>query len=477
MRVNDVGAHRARVAQLPAVRHLQRQAGRGHRRLPDPGVERPRRRRPTSARRWPIWPSGSRRASTTSSRSTRPRPVKAGIREIVETLLEAIGLVVLVVFVFLQSWRATLIPLLTVPVSLIGAFAVFPAARLLGQHALALRPRPGDRPRRRRRDRRRRGGGAPHRGGDGAARRDAPGDVARCRARSSPSRSSWPRCSSRSPSWAASRAGSTSSSRSPSPISVLISAFNALTLSPALERAAPAPAPGTCAGRSARLGGGFNRWFGQATDGYIGVKPLPVAQGRHSARAARRRRRGRRCCWAASCRRASSPTRTKATRSSACSSPTARRCSARARSTRRSTPSSPSSRASDVQRHRRLQLLHAHGGELHGHRLRSVQRPGTSARRRAVARPHRREPQHGVLADPRGARLRRRAAGHPGHQRRGRLQHDAAGPERRNSTSSSPRTSGASSPRRASARSSRACGPTSRPPCRSSSPTSTRTRR
>src|SRR5580698_5315617 len=53
-------------------------------------------------------------------------PVKAGIREIVETLLDAIGLVVLVVFVFLQSWRATLIPLLTVPVSLVGAFAVFP---------------------------------------------------------------------------------------------------------------------------------------------------------------------------------------------------------------------------------------------------------------------------------------------------------------------------------------------------------------
>jgi HAE1 family hydrophobic/amphiphilic exporter-1 len=53
-------------------------------------------------------------------------PVKAGIREIVETLLEAIALVVLVVFIFLQSWRATLIPLLTVPVSLIGAFAVFP---------------------------------------------------------------------------------------------------------------------------------------------------------------------------------------------------------------------------------------------------------------------------------------------------------------------------------------------------------------
>jgi HAE1 family hydrophobic/amphiphilic exporter-1 len=53
-------------------------------------------------------------------------PVKAGIQEILRTLLEAIALVVLVVFIFLQSWRATLIPLLTVPVSLIGAFAVFP---------------------------------------------------------------------------------------------------------------------------------------------------------------------------------------------------------------------------------------------------------------------------------------------------------------------------------------------------------------
>jgi len=53
-------------------------------------------------------------------------PVKAGIREIIETLAEAIALVVLVVFIFLQSWRATLIPLLTVPVSLVGAFALFP---------------------------------------------------------------------------------------------------------------------------------------------------------------------------------------------------------------------------------------------------------------------------------------------------------------------------------------------------------------
>ncbi|MEP6653938.1 MAG: multidrug efflux RND transporter permease subunit [Myxococcales bacterium] len=52
--------------------------------------------------------------------------VQQGIHEIIETLLEAILLVLLVVFVFLQSWRATLIPLLTVPVSLIGTFALFP---------------------------------------------------------------------------------------------------------------------------------------------------------------------------------------------------------------------------------------------------------------------------------------------------------------------------------------------------------------
>ncbi|MCC6271879.1 MAG: multidrug efflux RND transporter permease subunit [Deltaproteobacteria bacterium] len=53
-------------------------------------------------------------------------PIKASINEIVHTLAEAVVLVILVVFIFLQSWRATLIPLLTVPVALVGTFAVFP---------------------------------------------------------------------------------------------------------------------------------------------------------------------------------------------------------------------------------------------------------------------------------------------------------------------------------------------------------------
>jgi HAE1 family hydrophobic/amphiphilic exporter-1 len=52
--------------------------------------------------------------------------VTAGIEEIIHTLFEAVILVILVVFIFLQSWRATLIPLLTVPVSLLGAFLFFP---------------------------------------------------------------------------------------------------------------------------------------------------------------------------------------------------------------------------------------------------------------------------------------------------------------------------------------------------------------
>ena len=54
------------------------------------------------------------------------RSINAGITEIYKTLLIAIGLVILVVFVFLQGWRATLIPTLAVPVSLVGTFAVFP---------------------------------------------------------------------------------------------------------------------------------------------------------------------------------------------------------------------------------------------------------------------------------------------------------------------------------------------------------------
>jgi len=53
-------------------------------------------------------------------------PITEGMKEILTTLMEALVLVIIVVFLFLQNWRATLIPLLAVPVSLIGTFAIFP---------------------------------------------------------------------------------------------------------------------------------------------------------------------------------------------------------------------------------------------------------------------------------------------------------------------------------------------------------------
>src|SRR5207248_6247898 len=54
--------------------------------------------------------------------------IKLSIREVVQTLFEAILLVVVVMFVFLQSWRATLIPAIAVPVVLLGTFGILAVA-------------------------------------------------------------------------------------------------------------------------------------------------------------------------------------------------------------------------------------------------------------------------------------------------------------------------------------------------------------
>src|SRR4030095_7296423 len=53
-------------------------------------------------------------------------PVTAGIEDIIHTLVEAMVLVIIVVFLFLQNWRATVIPMIAVIVSLVATFAVFP---------------------------------------------------------------------------------------------------------------------------------------------------------------------------------------------------------------------------------------------------------------------------------------------------------------------------------------------------------------
>ena len=54
------------------------------------------------------------------------KAITAGIKEIIITLFIALALVILVVFIFIQDWRATLIPTLAIPVSLVAAFTVFP---------------------------------------------------------------------------------------------------------------------------------------------------------------------------------------------------------------------------------------------------------------------------------------------------------------------------------------------------------------
>jgi HAE1 family hydrophobic/amphiphilic exporter-1 len=94
--------------------------------------------------------------------------VTQGIKEIVETLAIALVLVIIVVFIFLQGWRATLIPLLAVPVSLIGTFTLFPAVRIFAQRAFAIRPDVWRWPGRGRRDRSGRRCGTPHRRGHDA---------------------------------------------------------------------------------------------------------------------------------------------------------------------------------------------------------------------------------------------------------------------------------------------------------------------
>ena len=144
-RLRESGEFENVIVKTGARRHARAPCGRRQRRArrrdlfvaaPLPGRRRRRLRRPRAAdgqrarraarrhrRRWPgcarAFPPGLEYRIAFDTTTV----VQESIAEVVETLLIAIGLVVLVMFVFLQSWRATLIPALTMPVSLIGAFA------------------------------------------------------------------------------------------------------------------------------------------------------------------------------------------------------------------------------------------------------------------------------------------------------------------------------------------------------------------
>ena len=108
--------------------------------------------------------------------------IEAGIREIIVTLFQAVALVILVVFIFLQNVRATLIPALAVPVSLIGTFAVFPLLGFSINTLVAAWPGTGHRHRGRRCDRGGRGGDREDGAGYEAARGDRGGDEGGLRA-------------------------------------------------------------------------------------------------------------------------------------------------------------------------------------------------------------------------------------------------------------------------------------------------------
>ena len=90
--------------------------------------------------------------------------IQQSVRAVVETIFEAVLLVVVVIILFLQTWRAAVIPLLAIPISLIGTFFVDEPVRLLAEQPVAVRPRARHRHRGRRRDRRGRERRAQHRG-------------------------------------------------------------------------------------------------------------------------------------------------------------------------------------------------------------------------------------------------------------------------------------------------------------------------
>ena len=160
--------------------------------------------------------------------------IRESIVEVFKTLRDAIILVALVVLVFLQNWRATLIPLIAVPVAIVGTFAVMAALGFQPEQPVAVRPGAGHRHRGRRRDR----GGRERRAlagtGAVAARGGAQGDGRSHRA------------GGRRGAGAVRRVRSLRVHHRASPgqffrqfavtiaVSTVISAFNSLTLSPAL---------------------------------------------------------------------------------------------------------------------------------------------------------------------------------------------------------------------------------------------------
>ena len=255
--------------------------------------------------------------------------VTEGIKEIVKTLLIALVLVMFVVYIFLQGWRSTLIPLLAVPVSLVGTFVVFPAfgfsvntlslfglvlaIGLVVDDAIVVV--------------------------EGVERHIEEGMTPKDAALKAMDELSGP---------VVGIALVLSAVFVPTAfipgitgrlyqqfavtiaISVLFSAFNALTLSPALAALLLRPKTESH-GPIRKFFDWFNRVFGRATNGYVAIVRRADSKERRRSRDAGGLRHCGRFFWRPTCRRASCLTKTRGISSSTCNSRTRLRCNARTR--------------------------------------------------------------------------------------------------------------------------------------------------
>ena len=176
VRIKDIGRAELGSQDYNAFGRLERQAGRRDGGLPAARRQPARRRPRRSTRRWKRRRPASRPAWTTRSSTTRRRPWRRRSKASCIRFVEALILVTLVVFIFLQNIRATIIPLITDPGVADRHLHLLPDARLFGQHAVDVRPGAGHRHRRRRRHRRGRGGDPPPRARHEPEGGDDPGD-------------------------------------------------------------------------------------------------------------------------------------------------------------------------------------------------------------------------------------------------------------------------------------------------------------
>ena len=123
-RLRDVGRVELGAQTYSQILQPRRQAGRRHRHLPVARRQCARGRASGQSQNGGAGAAISRRASSTRSRSIPRVFVNASIHEVYKTLIEAAVLVLIVILVFLQDWRAMLVPATTVPVTIVGAFAM-----------------------------------------------------------------------------------------------------------------------------------------------------------------------------------------------------------------------------------------------------------------------------------------------------------------------------------------------------------------